>query len=165
MFSAVSLSNRMLRPFNKLTCESENQGIKNLEAKITGLREKVQLREETASCTYISQTVIIRATFFILPQVNSMKCFKYLLTSATQVWYTSLTRPLFFIGLACARLQPDHLKYSGVTWVANKQFRQPGVVFQYSFVFTARLSGSNRLIRRPMVALLKALSQSMFNNW
>ncbi len=63
----------MLRPFNKLTCESENQGIKNLEANITGLREKVQLREETESCTYISQTVIIiRATFFILPQVNSM---------------------------------------------------------------------------------------------
>ncbi len=91
----------MLRPFNKLTCESENQGIKNIEVKITGLRAKVQLREETASCTYISQTVIIiRATFFILPQVNSMKCFKYLLTSATQVWYTSLTRPLFFIGLA-----------------------------------------------------------------
>ncbi len=60
----------MLRPFNKLTCESENQGIKNLEAKITGLREKVQLREETAFCTYISQTVIIIcATFFILPQV------------------------------------------------------------------------------------------------
>ncbi len=98
----------MLRPFNKLTCESENWGIKNLEAKITGLREKVQLREETASCTYISQTVIIiRATFFILPQVNSMKYLIFadvLLTSATQVWYTSLTRPLFFIGLACARL-------------------------------------------------------------
>ncbi len=39
----------MLRPFSKLTCESKNQGIKNLEAKLTGLREKVQLREETAS--------------------------------------------------------------------------------------------------------------------
>ncbi len=109
MFSAVSLEldslNRMLRPFNKITCKSENQGIKNLEAKITGLWEKIQLREETASCTYISQTVIIiRATFFILPQVNSMKCLKYLLTSATQVRYTSLTRPLFFIGLARARL-------------------------------------------------------------
>ncbi len=68
------LSRRMLRPFSKLTCESENQEIKNLESKITGLREKVRLREETASCTYISQTVIIiRATFFISPQVNSMK--------------------------------------------------------------------------------------------
>ncbi len=66
----------MLRPFNKLTCESENQGIKNLEAKITGLREKVQLREETPSCTYISQTVNnTRATFFILPKGNSMKIF------------------------------------------------------------------------------------------
>ena len=81
----------MLRPFNKLTCESENQGIKNLEAKITGLREKVQLGEETASCTYISQTVIIiHAKFFYFTTM----------TSATQVWYTSLTRPLFLIGLA-----------------------------------------------------------------
>ncbi len=91
-------------PFSKLTCESEYQGITNLEAlKITGLRERVQLREETASCTYISQTIIIYNTrnffYFTTSEFNEI-----LLTSATQVWYTSLTRPLFFIGLACARL-------------------------------------------------------------
>ncbi len=55
MFLAVSLEFDVEQDAKALPCESENWGIKNLEAKITGLRGKVQLREETASCTYISQ--------------------------------------------------------------------------------------------------------------
>ena len=76
----------MLRLFSKLTFESENQGIKNLEEKITGLREKVQLREETVSCTYISQTVIIICASFFYFTTSEIK---QLLTSAARVRYTS----------------------------------------------------------------------------
>ncbi len=89
----------MLRPFNKLTCESENQ---NLEAKITGLREKVQLREETASCTYISHNTR-NVFYFTTSEFNEI----FADISNTSLVY-EFDQTIIFIGLACARLQAHY---------------------------------------------------------